>query len=475
MGNTTNGDKPTAEPTQKGNCTAGAKCEFAHILEDKGKAAEPTQKEICRFFSTGKCKAGTKCEYAHSLEEKKVPEPAQKKICRYYAAGDCKAGAKCEFPHSLQRNGKIAKPTPKQICRYYAAGDCKAEAKCEFSHYLEQNRKVATPKQICKFYAAGDCKAGAICEFSHILEDKGRVAIPKQICKFYAAGDCKAGAKCEFPHSIEENKKVPEPALKKICRYYAAGDCKAGAKCEFPHSLEDKGKGKVAAICIFYAAGDCKAGAKCEFAHVKAVSPYPKTWKPQKNNLEEVDIPQGSKEYDSVANAFSKTMTKAKIVSVTRIQNKMLWAYFVSEKKRMEANNGVTVRTAKLFHGTGRAQPKLIYDGQDGFDTRFANNGLWGRATYFSTTASYSHSYATSDPAAPTHKQMLLATVLVGNCKDYGKNTDSSLVIPPCVDSSTQDSVRRYDSVSGITAGTQVYMVYSNGRGYPEYLITYTA
>eukprot|EP01064_Diplonema_japonicum_P033110 TRINITY_DN6452_c0_g1_i2.p1 TRINITY_DN6452_c0_g1~~TRINITY_DN6452_c0_g1_i2.p1 ORF type:complete len:417 (+),score=54.33 TRINITY_DN6452_c0_g1_i2:64-1314(+) len=414
-----NGAKPVAGPTQKricryyaaGECTAGAKCEFAHILEKKGKAAEPAQKEICRFFSTGKCKAWT-CEYAHILEEKKkVPEPAQKKICRYYAAGDCKAGAKCEFPHSIEENKKVPEPALKKICRYYAAGDCKA------------------------------------------------------------------GAKCEFPHSLEDKGKPTEQTQKKICRYYAAGNCKAGAKCEFPHSLEDKGKRKVAApipkqICIFYAAGDCKAGAKCEFAHVKAVSPYPKTWKPQKNNLEEVDIPQGSKEYDSVANAFSKTMTKAKIVSVTRIQNKMLWAYFVSEKKRMEANNGVTVRTAKLFHGTGRAQPKLIYDGQDGFDTRFANNGLWGRATYFSTTASYSHSYA---PAAPGHKQMLLATVLVGNCKDYGKNTDSSLVIPPCVDSSTQDSVRRYDSVSGITAGTQVYMVYSNGRGYPEYLITYTA
>jgi hypothetical protein len=32
-----------------------------------------------------------------------------------------------------------------------------------------------------------------------------------------------------------------------------------------------------------------------------------------------------------------------------------------------------------------------------------------------------------------------------------------------------------YDSVSGETGNSIVYMVYENGRAYPEYLVTYSA
>jgi hypothetical protein len=31
----------------------------------------------------------------------------------------------------------------------------------------------------------------------------------------------------------------------------------------------------------------------------------------------------------------------------------------------------------------------------------------------------------------------------------------------------------RYDSVSGTTGGSKVYIVYEKGRAYPNYLITY--
>ena len=32
---------------------------------------------------------------------------------------------------------------------------------------------------------------------------------------------------------------------------------------------------------------------------------------------------------------------------------------------------------------------------------------------------------------------------------------------------------RRYDTVTGETGGSKVYVVYENGRAYPEYLVTY--
>ena len=33
--------------------------------------------------------------------------------------------------------------------------------------------------------------------------------------------------------------------------------------------------------------------------------------------------------------------------------------------------------------------PELIYDGEIGFQTQFANAGMWGRGIYFAVNASY--------------------------------------------------------------------------------------
>lgn len=46
---------------------------------------------------------------------------------------------------------------------------------------------------------------------------------------------------------------------------------------------------------------------------------------------------------------------------------------------------------------------------------------------------------------------------------------DRSLTVPP-IDSSTG---LKYNSVTGYTAGSQVWIVYENGRAYPEYLVRY--
>ena len=49
--------------------------------------------------------------------------------------------------------------------------------------------------------------------------------------------------------------------------------------------------------------------------------------------------------------------------------------------------------TQFLFHGS-KVLAKDIYNSEEGIDMRFSNeNSLWGRGTYFSTTAFYSNSY----------------------------------------------------------------------------------
>jgi len=53
--------------------------------------------------------------------------------------------------------------------------------------------------------------------------------------------------------------------------------------------------------------------------------------------------------------------------------------------------------------------------------------------------------------------------VIIGRCKRIMPN-DPKLIKPP----------DGFDSVTGETYGSEVYITYENGRAYPEYLITYT-
>lgn len=52
---------------------------------------------------------------------------------------------------------------------------------------------------------------------------------------------------------------------------------------------------------------------------------------------------------------------------------------------------------------------------------------------------------------------------------------DKTLIKPPPKDKAHESLgfVQDYDSVSGETSGSKVFMIYENGRAYPEYLITY--
>eukprot|EP01059_Diplonema_ambulator_P016814 TRINITY_DN28794_c0_g1_i1.p1 TRINITY_DN28794_c0_g1~~TRINITY_DN28794_c0_g1_i1.p1 ORF type:complete len:422 (+),score=104.36 TRINITY_DN28794_c0_g1_i1:58-1266(+) len=191
---------------------------------------------------------------------------------------------------------------------------------------------------------------------------------------------------------------------------------------------------------------------------------------PMEGNLKVVALPDGE-EKDAVVKAFVKTMEGVVVEKVERVQNKVLWKRFACE---VELLGNKTCKD--LFHGTRGTPPELIYNGQDGFDMRFCTSGLWGIASYFSTTAAYSNSYAYRTPSGS--RQMFLATVLLGNVCDFKTTTKSDLRLPPemppvSTSSASTPAVLRYDSVSGITASTTVHMIYANSRAYPKYLITY--
>ncbi len=199
----------------------------------------------------------------------------------------------------------------------------------------------------------------------------------------------------------------------------------------------------------------------------------PPEWQDQDRNTQVFPVPQGSPEWSKVEQRFTATLAR-RIVSVSRIQNRWLWEAYCMHKRRLHIKNDGNVNEKELFHGTRNNNPKDIYEGENGFDMRYSNQGMWGTANYFAVNASYSNSY--SFKSSDGCREMFLVRVLTGD--SYRCDSNSRLRKPPekprgsnsgKVDFSKVD----YDCVTGETGGSQVYMTYDNDKAYPAYLIKY--
>ena len=47
-----------------------------------------------------------------------------------------------------------------------------------------------------------------------------------------------------------------------------------------------------------------------------------------------------------------------------------------------------------LWHGTRTTDPKMIFEGEEGFDMKFSSEGKWGRGLYFAANSDYSNHFA---------------------------------------------------------------------------------
>ena len=191
-------------------------------------------------------------------------------------------------------------------------------------------------------------------------------------------------------------------------------------------------------------------------------------------------VPSDSAEFNKVLLLMQKTMPSVRITKLERIQNEWLWNRYSQHCDEIKEKNGGVLMEKELFHGTGVNDPQHIYKGEEGFDMRFCVNGMWGRGSYFAANAKYSDRYAFTSRGGGIagSRQMFLARVNIGETHECPP--DRNLTMPPMkpsqasTSSSVQFSVVRYDSVTGITSGSQVYIVYDNRKAYPLYLITYT-
>ena len=202
---------------------------------------------------------------------------------------------------------------------------------------------------------------------------------------------------------------------------------------------------------------------------------FPPEWQPQTQNLELCQVPSGSQEWNKIVGSMKSTLPNVTVIQVIRVQNKWLWERYAQHKQRLAYKNDGMVNERELFHGTRSNNPKLIYEGEDGFDMRFSSQGMWGLANYFAVNANYSDRYAYS--RGDGSKEMFMVKVLTGD--SYQCASESSLRMPPMKEGTgasgkLQFARVRYDTVTGATSGSQVFMTYDNDKAYPAYLIQYS-
>jgi hypothetical protein len=198
-------------------------------------------------------------------------------------------------------------------------------------------------------------------------------------------------------------------------------------------------------------------------------------WRPHPHSEEciFVNLKKTDPEYDRVEAKFKESLPNYTIRLIKRVQNRWLWVRYDQARSQLQKKNGVLVNELELFHGS-KAPAADICASEEGFDMRFSEQCLWGRANYFAVKAYYSHHYAHAVSADAKTQELILAKVLIGD--SIKCDPDTTLRFPPEKQlnrSRVKLKQVRYDSVNGVTHGYRVYMTYSNDRAYPAYIITY--
>ena len=85
----------------------------------KAKAVPPRNtgdsKPVCFAYQKGTCTKGKECSYAHTKDRGRSPTPKpgkggkSPKLCTFFAAGTCKFGTECRDKHQRDTRGKSPK------------------------------------------------------------------------------------------------------------------------------------------------------------------------------------------------------------------------------------------------------------------------------------------------------------------------------------------------------------------------------
>lgn len=193
-----------------------------------------------------------------------------------------------------------------------------------------------------------------------------------------------------------------------------------------------------------------------------------------------VEVSPNDEQYWEVLDLLQETMDDVHISKLWRCQNTSLWSYYSFHKDRL-TNLGCGDGERRVWHGTSSLDPSVIYDDkQDGFMMQFASAGFWGRGLYFADKAAYSSYYSFKPPndslmtslssgsssrpgGKGDEREMFLTKLLVGNEVFLDRDVSSQkaqeykqLTVPP----TDPKTGLKYNTVTGNTGGSQVWVVY---------------
>ena len=153
------------------------------------------------------------------------------------------------------------------------------------------------------------------------------------------------------------------------------------------------------------------------------------------------------------------------MVSIERIQNRFLWDRFVNHKRQLRTKLGKESDVKQLWHGCGNTDSSQISDGEQGFDNRYSEDGMYGYGNYFAIHANYSVSGSYCKDEGNNTKGLFLAKLLIGVTFVDSNQQMRGQKKPP-----QKPDVKMYDSVTG---NQQMYIVYDNEKSYPAYYLKF--
>ncbi|UJR19316.1 hypothetical protein I4U23_022445 [Adineta vaga] len=184
----------------------------------------------------------------------------------------------------------------------------------------------------------------------------------------------------------------------------------------------------------------------------------PTEWGEQEEQCILVQLPINHPDFIRIENRMKETLRNFKIEKIERIQNLRLWNHYTFRYRTLqqELSHRPDFEIEKeLFHGTGTAAPRQIYEGEHGFDFTFCEKGLWGNGLYFAVNAAYSCKHY-AHKLQDGKRQVFLARVLTGESFDYKDENNPGLRQAPKKNEKVSEA--RYNSVTGETGGSRVYV-----------------
>jgi len=233
-----------------GFCPRGRLCDFKHditMLPPFGSPMMPFHPGIvipptlakknsapCRHYEKGYCSLGIACGFAHApsapgaaaAASLGLPSNAKTTQCRHFEKGHCNLGENCGFAHG-EKEGSLkpaATTAPSNICRHYERGFCRLGQTCGFQH-----PGYTPPGQNPSYDGFAQGRTGV----SYPPEPNPYVNPYQQAPSFYP------------PYSPYQTPTLPPRQMAavvaprrpgtEVCRHWAKGYCHLNQKCGFLH------------------------------------------------------------------------------------------------------------------------------------------------------------------------------------------------------------------------------------------------